>query len=358
MNVIPSSTYPSQAVDVTVASENEAARMAAVRRYAILNKPPEGTFDRIARLAAQLFDTPISIVSIVDHDRIWFKSSHGLPGVSQLAREPGLCSSAIEGREPYVVESALEDPRTRENSLVTGAFGLRFYVGVPLATSDGCNLGTLCVVDAVPRGADPEKIDMLLSLAKIVVDELELRLSARKLESETTRRTVAEAGEAAALTLLQTDKLTGLRNRRALENDLDERYRRFAAGDVAAGGIAVIDIDGLKIVNDRRGHDVGDRLLHVFAVALAVAFPERPIYRFGGDEFVAVFEDARSEDDPELRRGVSDAVRSAREQGFPEIDASCGVARFWEVDGSPRGALRLADARMYGTKIGRRAARA
>lgn len=114
----------------------------------------------------------------------------------------------------------------------------------------------------------------------------------------------------------------------------------------------------MKIVNDRRGHDVGDRLLHVFAVALAVAFPERPIYRFGGDEFVAVFEDARSEDDPELRRGVSDAVRSAREQGFPEIDASCGVARFWEVDGSPRGALRLADARMYGTKIGRRAARA
>lgn len=214
MNVISSSTYPSQAVAVTVISENEAARMAAVRRYAILDTPPEGTFDRIARLAAQLFDTPISIVSIVDHDRIWFKSSHGLPGVSQLAREPGLCSSAIEGREPYVVESALEDPRTRENSLVTGAFGLRFYVGVPLATSDGCNLGTLCVVDAVPRGADPEKIDMLLFLAKIVVDELELRLSARKLESETTRRTVAEAGEAAALTLLQTDQLTGLRNRR------------------------------------------------------------------------------------------------------------------------------------------------
>ena len=94
----------------TAAPEDEKARLAAVRRYEILDTPADRSFDRITNLAAELFDVPIALVTIVDHDRIWFKSRHGLDAVEQIDRDPGLCASAILSDEPYVVEAAREDP--------------------------------------------------------------------------------------------------------------------------------------------------------------------------------------------------------------------------------------------------------
>jgi phosphoserine phosphatase RsbU/P len=157
---------------------DEAARMAAVRRYDILDTPPDGAFDRIAAVAAQLFGVPIAIVSIVDTDRIWFKSHHGLEGVTEIGRDPGLCASAVLGHEPWVVVDAGIDPRTLANPLVAGEFGLRFYVGAPLTTSDGHNLGTLCVLDRQPRQVTTAETRILADLASLVIDQLELRLSA------------------------------------------------------------------------------------------------------------------------------------------------------------------------------------
>ena len=157
---------------------NEDERLAAVRRYDILDSPPDGAFDRITALAARRFGVPIAIVSIVDEDRIWFKSHHGLP-VEQIDREPGLCASAILGNTPYLVEDARNDPRSLANPLVAGDFGLRFYAAVPLTTSDGHNLGTLCVIDKEPRSIDNEQIEDLKDLASIVMDQLELGLSSR-----------------------------------------------------------------------------------------------------------------------------------------------------------------------------------
>ncbi len=156
----------------------EAERLAAVRRYDILDSPPDGAFDRITMLAARRFGVPIAIISIVDEDRIWFKSHHGLP-VEQIDREPGLCASAILGDTPYLIEDARNDPRSLANPLVAGEFGLRFYAAVPLRTSDGHNLGTLCVIDKEPRPIDNEQIEDLKDLASIVMDQLELGLSAR-----------------------------------------------------------------------------------------------------------------------------------------------------------------------------------
>lgn len=166
-----------QAADPSL--RKEAERMAAVRRYDILDSPPDGAFDRITAVAARRFRVPIAIISIVDEDRIWFKSHHGL-AVEQIDREPGLCASAILGDTPYLVEDAQSDPRSLANPLVAGDFGLRFYAAVPLTTSDGHNLGTLCVIDKEPRPVDPEQIEDLKDLASIVIDQLELRLSARK----------------------------------------------------------------------------------------------------------------------------------------------------------------------------------
>lgn len=159
-------------------THNEAERLAAVRRYDILDSPPDGAFDRITALAARRLAAPISIISIVDEDRIWFKSHHGL-AVQQIDREPGLCASAILGNAPYLIEDAKKDPRSLANPLVAGDFGLRFYAAVPLTTGDGHNLGTLCVIDKEPRPIEDEQIEDLKDLASIVMDQLELRLSAR-----------------------------------------------------------------------------------------------------------------------------------------------------------------------------------
>ena len=157
----------------------ETERMAAVRRYDILDSPPDGAFDRITALAARRFGVPIAIISIVDEDRIWFKSHHGLP-VEQIDRGPGLCASAILGDAPYLIEDARSDPRSLANPLVAGDFGLRFYAAVPLTTGDGHNLGTLCVIDKEPRPIEQEQIEDLKDLASIVMDQLELGLSSRQ----------------------------------------------------------------------------------------------------------------------------------------------------------------------------------
>ena len=170
-------TYPMPVADVT--PPDEAKRMAAVRRYNILDTPPDGAFDRITALAARRFGVPIAIVSIVDEDRIWFKSHHGL-SVEQIDREPGLCASAILGSDPYLLADASVDPRSLANPLVAGDFGLRFYAGVPLTTSDGHNLGTLCVIDKEPRPIDDEQIEDLKDLAAVVMDQIEMQLSAQR----------------------------------------------------------------------------------------------------------------------------------------------------------------------------------
>ena len=160
--------------------DNEVERLEAVRRYEILDTPPDGAFDRVTRLAARLFEVPISIVSIVDEDRIWFKSHYGLDA-EQIDRAPGLCASAILQGDLWLVNDATVDPRTLTNPLVRGELGLRFYAGVPLVTRDGYRLGTFNIIDVQPRTLTPEDEQTLRDLAAIVVDELELRLAARQI---------------------------------------------------------------------------------------------------------------------------------------------------------------------------------
>lgn len=172
-------------VDPGLIPVNEAARMDAVHRYGILDTPPDGAFDRITALAARLFSVPIAIISVVDHDRIWFKSHHGTP-VEQIDRDPGLCASAILQNNPWVVQDAAADPRTLTNPLVADSFGLRFYAGVPLRTRDGHNLGTLCILDHAPRTLTDEETTTLQDLASVVMNDLELRLESRTTSNRTS----------------------------------------------------------------------------------------------------------------------------------------------------------------------------
>jgi sigma-B regulation protein RsbU (phosphoserine phosphatase) len=155
----------------------EAGRLAAVRRYDILDSPPDGAFDRICALAARVFDVPIASVTIVDEDRIWFKACAGLD-VVEIPRAPGLCASAILQDDAYVISDALRDPRVAGNALVHGELGVRFYAAAAITTSDGHRLGTVNVIGTEPRAVTEQESQTLRDLAAIVMDELELRLAA------------------------------------------------------------------------------------------------------------------------------------------------------------------------------------
>jgi sigma-B regulation protein RsbU (phosphoserine phosphatase) len=157
----------------------EADRLAAVRRYDILDSPPDGAFDRICALAARIFDVPIATVTIVDEDRIWFKACAGLD-VVQIPRVPGLCASAILQDDTYVISDGLADPRVASNDLVHGELGVRFYAAAPITTSDGHRLGTVNVIGSRPRLVTDQELQTLRDLAAIVMDELELRLAAMR----------------------------------------------------------------------------------------------------------------------------------------------------------------------------------
>ena len=182
---------------------NESGRLNALQRYQILDTPPDGAFDHLTAVAANLFRVPIAIVSLVDHDRIWFKSHHGLDAC-EMGREPGLCASAIFSSDVYHVRDAITDVRTLSNPLAAGKFGLRFYAAAPLRTHDGFNLGTFCIMDRKPRELASFEMEMLTKLAALVMDQMELRLAARKVAeleqvergmSEQLRRANEELGE-------------------------------------------------------------------------------------------------------------------------------------------------------------------
>ncbi len=189
--------------------DTEEHRLAALRRYDILDTPPDGAFDRITAIAASLFEVPISIITLVDTDRIWFKSRHGID-VDQIGRDPGLCASAIVHDDAWVLPDAQKDIRSLANPLVAGEFGLRFYAGVPLKTSDGHNLGTLCVIDKEPREeVSGQQISQLKNLAALVMDEMELRLAARRRHEEMAKA-FAERDLQASRASVQTRNLETL----------------------------------------------------------------------------------------------------------------------------------------------------
>ena len=151
--------------------ENETARLAALDELDILDSEPEERFDRIARIAAEAFDVPIALVSLVDRERQWFKSCIGL-NVRETPRDMAFCAHAIMEEEVMIVPDACLDPRFADNPLVTDGPRVRFYAGCPLKLPDGNMMGTLCLIDTRPRQLDDSKIKLLQDLGRLVEIEL------------------------------------------------------------------------------------------------------------------------------------------------------------------------------------------
>lgn len=202
-------SLPQESMTAAPIPANEVERLLALHRYDILDTPPEVAFDRITALAARLFKVPVALVSLLDKSRAWFKSSYGF-NQPEVQRDETLCSFALLSDDVLVILDARQDARFACNPFVQTEPGLRFYAGAPLINQAGFNLGTLCLLDNQPRDLfTDEQRATLIDLAAMVVDELELRLAARKVAHidaallSMTQGVAATTGEAFFYALVQ-----------------------------------------------------------------------------------------------------------------------------------------------------------
>lgn len=151
---------------------NEASRLLALQGYQILDTPPDPDLDNLVQLAATLCEVPISLVSLSDAERQWFKAKIGL-GVSEAPRDVAFCSHALTSPDALVIPDTLADPRFDDNPLVQGDPHIRFYAGMPLESPEGYRLGTLCVMDREPRTLTEVQRSTLFALAKQVMRVIE-----------------------------------------------------------------------------------------------------------------------------------------------------------------------------------------
>ena len=306
----------------------ESARLSALRGYCVLDTGREARFDDLTGLAANICDTPVSLVSLVDTNRLFFKSAHGLDA-REVPYPDFFCGHAIRQRDVFVVPDAAADPRFARHPLVVDPPRVRFYAGVPLVTPQDYALGTLCVVDFVPRQLAARQIETLRILARQVMSQLELNLQAMR------------------------DPLTDLYNRRQLEESLHReilRARRLGA----TVGVMAIDVDHFKRVNDTLGHEIGDSALRGIAEELASCVREEDIAcRAGGEEFVIILPGTGKT----ALRSRAEAVRRTVEQaripageGMLKLTVSIGLASFPSYGDSGQAVLRAADVALYKAK--------
>ncbi|MBD1995661.1 PAS domain-containing protein [Leptolyngbya sp. FACHB-541] len=193
VTVSPSELSSNPAIAPYSVPDNEDERLDVLRRYQILNTLPEAEFDDLTELAAYICGSPISLLSLTSANQQWFKSRVGLDATS-APREFSFCSHAILNPDDLmIVPNMLEDERFVDNPLVTADPSIRFYAGAPLVTPDGFPLGTLCVMDRVPRSLTPEQQKALQTLSRQAIAQMELRLTVKKLERQIVRYQQAEA---------------------------------------------------------------------------------------------------------------------------------------------------------------------
>lgn len=311
------------------AEELEAWRLEALNGLDLLDTPPEEAFDRIARLIRNIFDLPIGIVSVIDAHRQWIKAGSGSTR-SEIERRESLCNLTIQSGGPHIVSDLRADPQTRDNPLVTGPRGLRFYAGVPLTTSDGFNIGTLCAIGHEAREFGQREIDILADLARVTMDEIELKQRA------------------------STDNLTGLMTRGTFREEA-ERALGLAVRHKQELAVVTLDIDHFKAINDTYGHGVGDRVLKVVAQTCASTPRQTDLVgRIGGEEFVVLLPHTGRPGALEAAERIREAIEMLALDGTGvtglKVTASFGIATLDGATGDLDALLANADAALYEAK--------
>lgn len=271
--------YASTSLSRTIAS-TATLKLAGIHALDLFYTPLEERFERLTRLARRAIGTPVAAITVLNHEKQWFKSVNGWM-VTELPLDRSLCTWTIQGDGLLIIEDTRRDERTVRHALVASAPRFRFYAGVPLTDEHGNPAGTFCVFDVKPRRMNSEESQTLKDLAGLAQKEfLADRLAAAH------AALVSKLGAARREAMI--DPLTRLWNRRGATTLLDAALEAGeASGEPVA--IAMMDLDNFKYVNDRHGHQIGDEVLRKIGSRLVSAVrSEDPVCRLGGDEFMVI----------------------------------------------------------------------
>ncbi len=307
---------------------DETLRLKSLHSLKVLDTEPEERFDRITRLARNIFKVPIALVSLVDGDRQWFKSRTGLDA-SETPRNISFCGHAIVGSDVFVVNNAEVDARFCDNPLVVNDPSIRFYAGYPLRAPNGTRIGTLCLVDRVAREFLPSDAEMLTSLGQMVEAEL------------------------FSVTMATTDELTGLSNRRGFQTVAPYALAMCQRSDQPAT-LLVMDLNGFKAINDNLGHEAGDQALIDFSRCFLKSCRESDIVaRTGGDEFCGLFSGSTLADIAPIMQRLGErvtALNAERDPQYPIAFSAGGACYKPRREPDLDELLRAADGAMYAAK--------
>lgn len=308
---------------------DEEGRILALHRLELLDTLPETPFENIVDLVKKILSVPMAAVSLVDRERQWFKARRGLE-VCETARDISFCTHTIRNSSPLVVGNALLDDRFAGNPLVLDEPCIRAYLGVPLRSPDGYNIGSLCAIDTKPRDFPVTEVAVLESFAKLVMDELELRQIA------------------------STDHLTGALSRRAWMDRAGaevERARRYGQ----ALSVAIMDIDRFKLVNDTHGHPVGDLVIRGIAATCHQTIRVSDVFgRLGGEEFAILMPETTAPDALRLAERVRTEIAgngiAIGSGAVLNATVSIGIDQLDGVGGGLQALMQAADRALYAAK--------
>lgn len=312
-----------------ISPEYDLVRLKTLRDYCVLDTEPESRFDELTLLASRICNTPIALISLVDEDRLYFKSTIGLK-VREVSSRHSFCMEVVKQHDSIIVKDAKEDERFRENPLVHDNPYFRFYAAAPLIAPNNHVIGTLCVIDYIPRDINLEQQEALNILARQVITQLELDVQAIR------------------------DPLTGLFNRRYADEMVRSELRRMERKKSSLG-IMLIDIDHFKKINDTYGHDAGDSVLKTFGKHLMENIRFEDIAcRIGGEEFMVVIPETTLE----VAKQRSEEIRQEfHKMNFlydgkilDNLSISIGVAAFPFHGKTREDIFRSADRALYQAK--------
>ena len=291
--------------------DNEAERLAALRAAMCAYVPREERFDRITRMAQRMMHVPIALISMIEEDEQWFRSAQGL-AVPSTARSISFCGHAIMMNEVFQVRDTFADPRFAKNPLVVGPPFVRSYCGWPLELAPGLRVGTLCVLDTMPRTYSPEDLETLNDLARMT--EAELRMDAM---ANNQKALLTESSRLQRKHLL--DPSTGCWSERGFEELLRRTLIDVAAGKVHAAlcGIQVRNINDFNVGNDAGAYEVRSMLIAQF---IRQRLPANAVLcRLPGERACAMF---AARDSSLLREQVATFLQAPGSQPIPGVEFS------------------------------------
>lgn len=294
---------------------DEQQRLESLHRSCLLDTPAEERFDRLTRLARRHFEIPVSMITLLDSQRQWFKSAQGHL-MTETPRELAFCNYTILDDQPLVVPNALLDQRFFDNPVVRGEEGVRFYAGVPLRNEDGHRVGTFCLLDVRERHLDAEALASLDDFAACAESELQrVRLT------QVEQQLLSEVDELRRKSLV--DPVTRCWTRETILEVLEREKQSSTAGTLA---VLEVELDGLTALNQTMGTEATDRLLRLFCEQLRTGLSgHSSLGRLTGGTFLVVLTEAEP---ARVGRTVEELLRRVV-RTVPAQATCCAGAALW-----------------------------